>query len=228
MDARKRDVLSSGWLGFVELFLVDAILEAGTLRQFESGETIYGFGQPQDCLHGIASGLVQMLVTMNEQEPRFGHIAGPGFWFGETEVITGKTGIIEMTARGELELFSLRRKQIDNIAEKYPEIWPAITLLAVQNQGLAIGAADDLMIRNSRKRLAAVLLRLASMRNAYQEVRPLDTIPVSWNELSEAAGLSRSKVADLLSEFTKSGLLQTMHRRIKVTNADGLRDLLND
>lgn len=222
----KRNLLS-GWLGFLDPALSEGILKAGRLSRFEDGATIYGFGQQQDCLLGIASGMVKMWVTMNEQEPRFGHLGGPGFWFGETEVVTGKHGIMEMIASGPTQMFSIPRKQIDLIAKTEPEVWPGITLLAVLNQGTAIGATDDLMIRNSQKRLAAVLLRMCSRRNAYQEVPPLDVIPISWNELSEAVNLSRSKVGAILSEFSKLGLIRTRQREILILDASGLQDQLS-
>ena len=83
------------------------------------------------------------------------------------------------------------------------------------------------MIRDSRKGLAAVLLRLASMRNAWQGVAPLHAIPVSWDELSQAVCLSRSKVADLLSEFSRNGFIKTLHRRIEILDARGLERQLH-
>jgi CRP-like cAMP-binding protein len=168
-----------------------------------------------------------MLVTMNEQDPRFGHVAGPGFWFGETEVVTGEAGIIEMVAASETTLIALNRAALDAIAKDHPGVWPALTLLAVQNQGLAIGAADDLMLRNTTQRLAAVLLRLSARRNAFQGVPPLTHIPASWNELAEAASMSRSKVAAILSEFASANLIRTRQRWIEIVNAKGLENVLN-
>ena len=227
MDTGTKEILLSGWLGHVDASLSKLILEKVKLVSLEDGAMIYGFGQPQDCLYGILRGSMQMWVTMNEQDPQFGHVAGPGFWTGETELVTGQAGVIEMIARGKTELLSINRKAIDEISEIHSGMWPALTLLAIQNQGLAIGAADDLRIRNSTKRLAALLLRLSSRRNAYQGVPPLTNIPVSWTELSEAAGLSRSKVGAILAEFADHGFIRTQRRNIEIVNAKGIENLLS-
>ena len=227
MDSRSREILLSGWLGHVDASLSKLILEKGKLVSFQDGATIYGFEQQQDCLYGIVYGSMEMWVAMNEQDPQFGHVAGPGFWTGETEVVTGKAGVIEMVARGETKLLSINRRTIDEISEIHSGMWPALTLLAIQNQSLAIGAADDLRIRNSTKRLAALLLRLSSRRNAYQGVQPLTSIPVSWTELSEAAGLSRSKVGAILAEFTDNGFIKTQRRSIEIVNAEGIENVLD-
>ncbi|WP_170425179.1 Crp/Fnr family transcriptional regulator [Ruegeria arenilitoris] len=217
-----------GWLGNLDRSLSTLILDKGRLVRAKNNTTLYSLGQPQDCLYGIVGGAIKMLVTMNEQYPRFGHIAGPGFWFGETEAVTGQVGIMDMMAVGDTTLLCVSRDVIDEIAAVHPGMWPALTLLAIQNQGLAIGAADDLMIRDTSKRLAAVLLRLSSRRNAMQGVSPLNHIPINWNDLSEAANLARSTVAEKLSEFSHRGLIRKRRRMIEILDANGLENVLTE
>jgi CRP-like cAMP-binding protein len=221
-----RENLLSGWLGKVEPSLSEVILKTGQLRTYSQGETIFGIGQSHGSLHCVAKGLVQMWFSLNEQEQRFGHIVGPGFWFGEVATITGTPAKMEVVATAGTKVFILSRKQIDRIAETHASMWYALALLAAMNQGTAIGAADDLMIRNSERRLAAVLLRLSSRRSAYQGVPPLDVIPISWNELGEASNLSRSKVGSILSEFTRKGYIRTRQRSIEILDFAGLEALL--
>jgi CRP-like cAMP-binding protein len=218
--------LRSGWLGQVPPPLADAILRAGSPRSFRDGEVIYGLGQDQSSLWGIASGLVRMWVTMNEQPPRFGHVAGPGFWFGETEFVTGRPGIIEMAVAGETTMLTVPRRAFGRVVAEHPGAWSAVALLAVLNQGLAIGAADDLMIRDARQRLCAVLLRLSSNRNAFQRTPPVAHVPATQAEIAEAANLSRSSTAALLAEMSGAGLIRTEYRRIDILDPDGLTRLL--
>jgi CRP-like cAMP-binding protein len=228
IDEEATRVLKSGWLGHLDPALACKILNAGKMAHYGDGDTIYAFAQEQSRLFGVARGMVRMWVTMNEQAPQFGHVAGPGFWFGETELVTGNASIMEMTASGATSLFRIDRKAIDTLAAEAPGIWQGIALLAVMNEGTALGAADDLMVRKSRERLAAVLLRLSSHRNAPQGVPPLREIPVTQAELSEAVCLSRSSTAALLAEFVRSGLIRTDYGAIAILDPAGLVGLLTE
>ena len=83
VDATIAKILSTGWLAQADPALREELLNAGRIRQFADGAMIYGFQQEQVCLWGVVSGFVRIFVTMNEQDPKLAHCAGPGFWFGE-------------------------------------------------------------------------------------------------------------------------------------------------
>lgn len=226
MDDATTPNLKAGWLGKVPSPVANALIDAGKFQTFSDGATIYGFGQEQNCLFGIASGHIRMWVTMNEQEPRFGHVAGPGFWFGEYEVITGQPRVVEMAASGDTRLCMVTRSDIDRVARKHADAWVSVALLAVMNQATAIGAADDLMIRNARKRLVAVLLRLSSHRNAFQGVPPVPAVPVTQREISDAAAVSRSSAAAILAALKRDGMIRIDYKTIVVLEPERLMALL--
>ncbi len=218
--------LKAGWLGQVPSPVANAFIDVGNFQTFSDGATIYGFGQEQYCLFGIASGQIRMWVTMNEQEPRFGHVAGPGFWFGEYEVVTRQPRVVEMAASGETRLCVVTRSDIDRVARKHADAWAAVALLAVMNQVTAIGAADDLMIRNAKKRLVAVLLRLSSHRNAFQGVPPVPAVPVTQREIADAAAVSRSSAAAILADLKRDGMIRIDYKTIVVLEPERLLALL--
>ena len=91
---------------------------------------------------------------------------------------------------------------------------------------IALAAADDLLIRASRPRLAAVLLRLGSLRHAFQGVSPLETLPITRPKLADVSNLSESLTYALLSEFEAAGLIERQYAAIKLLNPGGLFDLL--
>jgi len=226
MDPGSASRLKTGWLGKTSPTVAEAILNVGVMRSFDDDEVIYGLGQYQASLWGIASGLVRMTITMNEQPPKFGHVVGPGFWFGETEFVTDRPGIIEMVASGNTTLLMVTRQAFRRVADAHSEAWPGVALLAVLNEGLAIGAADDLMIRDARQRLCAVLLRLSSHRSCFQGAPPLPHIPATQREIADAANLSRSSAAALLARLSGAGLIRTEYGRIEILNPEGLLEIL--
>ncbi len=218
--------LTTGWLGQAETPLRKALLEAGHIRHFGDGATIYTFDQDQVCLWGVASGLVRISIAMNEQEPKLAHCGGPGFWFGEVPVITGRRRAVQATASGETRLCAIHRSDIAAIAGRNPEAWRLVASLSVLNQLTAIGAGEDLMIRDPRKRIVAVLLRLAGHRNAFQGTAAIPTVPVTQAELAEASTLSRSSAAVILKDLAKQGSIRTDYRSIAILDPTALEALL--
>ena len=228
MEDKARSTALSGWLGSARPAFSDALLQAGSLRSFQNGAVVFGLEQLQDCLWCVVSGLVRLSITMNEQPLRFGHVAGPGFWFGEVELITQSPRIIEVVAHGDTMLLMVTAGDFRQIASEFEDAWREVARLAVANLALAIGAADDLMIRDPKRRLAAVLLRLASHRSAFQGVTPIPFIPASQSEIAEAANLSRASAAAILAELVESGAIVTEYRRIRLTDPNRLKALVQE
>jgi CRP/FNR family cyclic AMP-dependent transcriptional regulator len=228
LENEARSVAFAGWLGSARRAFSDALLQAGSLKRFENGDVVYGLGQSQDCLWCVVSGLARMWITMNEQPPRFGHVAGPGFWFGEVEVTTKGPRIIEVEAHGDTVLLMVAGRDFRQVASEFEDAWRELARLAVANLALAIGAADDLMIRDPKQRLAAVLLRLASHRSAFQGVAPIPFIPATQSEIAAAANLSRASAAAILAELVESGAIATEYRRIRLTNPERLKSIVHE
>lgn len=226
MDKATRRALTSGWLQHVDEDLCDAILNEGRLMRLGDGERLYGFEASHNHLYGVAEGNVRMIMTMNEQEPFLGHIVGPGNWFGEHEIIMGQGALMEMMASGPTLVCALSRRDISRLADRHRGLWPAIALLANMAANTAKGVAEDLTRRDPDKKLAAVLLRLSSRRNAFQGTPPFSSIPVTQDELARVSGLSKSVVARSLAAFDRAGILKREYSRISLLDPDGLNRLL--
>lgn len=224
----ERTRLLSGWLGHVPPVLAESILQAGTSRHKADGEPVYNQGDEGAGLYGIASGCVRMFFTMNEQDPLLGHVAGPGYWFGDVALALGSGRLIGATAGGATVLHFVPLAAIERLTVSDPLVWRSISGLLALNQALAIGAAEDLMIRDSKQRLVAVLLRLASLRNAFQGVPPVLDIPVTQPELAEAACLSRTTATDILRDLSRQGWIATGYRSIKILEPEALSAVLRN
>ena len=152
---------NSWFQGLPRAFSEDLLRRASVAR-YSKGEILYTVGEQQGHLWCVLSGFVKMSIAMNEREPRFAHIASPGFWFGENELILGQASIVEASVSGATELLMVRRGFFLENAKRHSGGWHYIAQLAALNQALAVSGADDLMLRGSRQRLASVLLRLTS------------------------------------------------------------------
>ena len=92
------DGLKSGWMGDLPADFADELLAMGQWQLVPGGEVLYGHGAESRDLFGIANGSLHMRIAMNEHEQRLAHICGPGFWFGENELISGSARILETEA----------------------------------------------------------------------------------------------------------------------------------
>lgn len=224
--AHKNIGLESGWLSHVPKDLADALLKRGRIRDYSEGDTIYAVGNEEQSLFGIKSGKVRMFISVNDHPLRFAHVASPGFWFGEFEFIMPQPRVMEMIAAERLNLIEITRDAFDQIAGLDPRAWHAVAKLAALNEAISLGAADDLMVKDTKQRLVSVLLRLAGHRNGFQGNPATNDVPVTQRELADAACLSLSKAAALLSELENEGRLSTDYGSIGLLDVAGLKELL--
>ena len=227
MDPAVATSWSTRWLAQADPSIRQGLLDACTLRHFADGEMIYAFEQEQRCLWGVVSGAIRFFVAMSEQDPKLAHCAGQGFWFGEIPVITGGPRAMQAVASGHVRLCSLDRRVVVSTAKKNPDVWRSVATLSIMNQMIVMGSAEDLMMRDPRKRLVAVLLRMAGWRHGFQGAQPLTTVPVTQLELAEASSLSRSSAAVILKDLGSNGLVKAEYRSITILDAPALKDLLS-
>lgn len=222
MDTSTKEVLMSGWLNHVDAALAKYIVSVGRKLSFAAGQMLYAIGDQQPNLYCVVSGSVRFDVTMNEQPPRFGHLGGPGFWFGEVAFLRGSAALIEVSAATDAMVYLVNRQKFDAGVPDPATAWRAIAFLTSMNQALAIGIGDDLLIRNGKQRLCATLLRLAGRRSAFQGQLPLKNLSLTQSDLSTVANLSRSKTAEILRELSEKSLIKTTYGSIEILSAEGL------
>jgi len=215
-----------GWINTLSTPLREAVLGQSRLDVLEPGGVVYAAGSETRAVHGLLRGLLKMHIAVGEERMRFCHTVGPGYWFGELELLLPSPRMLEITAVEEAQILSVSLYHLDRVAEKHPEIWKGIARLAATNEALALAAADDLLLRDPRKRLAATLLRLSGRRWAFQEMPPLSSIPATQRELSEAANVSRTVISKLMSDFSRIGAVRTDYGQVRILRPELLRALL--
>lgn len=114
-----------------------------------------------------------------------------------------------------IEIAAFRR-----VAARTPDLWRHLALLALENAGRAIGLAQDLMLRGSRERLAALLARLAGLRDAHPPSSPI--VDATQSELAAIANLSRSVVSALLLDMERDGVVRLRRAGVEIVDAERL------
>ena len=215
-----------GWITDVPQDLRHALLDVATVRRFDVQRTVYTFGTETRDLWGVVTGSVRLHIATHEHEPRLGHLAGPGFWFGEYALLTGHGRLVELQTAEPCTIVCIPASHFDRIAQARPDVWKWIAVLAAQHTLLALGASDDLMLRGLMPRAAATLLRLAGRRNGHPKALPIDRLVLTQHDLSDVFNMSLSASGRVIRKMSEMGLISLGYGSVEILDPEGLARLV--
>lgn len=222
------DVFRSAWLDNLSPGAVEALRASCTSFRVPHGKTVYPLGAHQGRLWAVADGQVRVHVATNEMQSVLGHIHTPGSWFGEVEFVLSQPAYVEMVAAGDTLLYRVDGNAFRRLAAMHPELWESVARLASLNLWMATAAANDLALRTSQKRIAAVILRLSGNRAAVQNNIPVDCIYASQQDVADLANVARTTAWKILKEFEKRGVVGLEYGRILIRSKPDLITVLEE
>ena len=179
-------------------------------------------------MFGLVAGGLNVSIAPNERGPYFAHVARPGSWFGEAAAFTGQPRRVGLAAARDSELLHLPLHGIREIVDNNPAAWRYFGLVTIGHLDLAIGAHDDLMIRDHIKRCIAVLLRLGGCRlSSPPDSGPIE-IDMSQEDIAFMSNVARTTAGAVLRRLEAMGHLEQSYRRIRILTPDALRAMLGD
>ena len=225
MDLKKaRSYLKQhGWLANTPSAFADALLARCTFGTAERGQCPYQLGNPTDGLRGIVSGGFAFEIAPHERGPHLAHIFRPGFWFGELELFAGVPKIAMITATRPSVFLHLDQQAFTDLVTENPGAWRWIGLLASQHLELALGVIDDGSLREPGRRIAALLLRLADVRNCDNPHDPRPELDITQSDLAHLATVSRATIVAHLDELEQLGLIARSYGRLTLVDPAALR-----
>jgi len=151
---------------------------------------------------------------------------GPGSWFGLAAAMHKQSRVVGVTATRASVLLLLPMAEFDAIVTENPASWRFFTAMAMINMSVAMGAADDLLIRDTSRRCIATLLRLAGLRSSSGLTPPLSEVDVTQEELAYLSNLSRNAAGLLLRDLQKRGLIELAYKSIRILNPTALQEMV--
>lgn len=208
-----------GWLSTVPPELRDAILKSCRLREVSAGETFNFAGDTDAGIWGVVSGQVAITSGMNNADAPLGLLRHPGYWGGIAPLF-GEPRLANVSARLPSVILFVPYQALRQMLDTNPSWWEHFGTLAhmhVKNHGQLAG---DLMLPDTRARMAAILLHQAGVRN---EGESAVTLVVTQEELGHISNMSRQPSGRLLRDFDAEGLIGIGYRRITVLQPEALR-----
>ena len=219
-------VSREGWLSFTPPPFRQTVLARCKLEALKAGATIYSVGDPPGGMYGLVRGSFAISVAPGERGPYVAHFARPGTWFGEAAAFTEQPRQISLAVTRDSKFLHLPLPAIREIVTADPGAWRFFGLAAIAHNDTAIGAADDLLIRDHVKRSVAVLLRLGGCRYSTPQGSMSIEIDVSQEDLAVMTNLARTTSGTVLRTLEAAGQVKVSYRRVRILAPDALRAML--
>ncbi len=229
MPKRKQahDIVSrQGWLSFAPPSFRQIVLDRCKLQDFKAGATIYAVGDPPGGMYGLVAGSFALSIAPGERGPYVAHFGRPGTWFGEAEALVEQARWVTLSVTRDSTMLHLPLHALQEIVGADPGAWRWFGVAAMVHNSVAIGAADDLMIRDHVKRSVAVLLRLGGCRYLTPPGETLIEVDVSQEDFAVMTNVARTTAGAVLRSFEAAGHIKVSYRRVSIRAPDRLRAML--
>lgn len=210
---------SAGWVTRVPVKMRDALLAAARRRRFSAQARVLATGDGPGPVFFIAEGCLAAETAPSVNLPQTYMLMYPGTWSAEGALMSSDR-VIRFVAKRPTTLLLVDNADLVRIAADQSEVWRYMALLAFENHYRTIGLAHELMIRGGRRRLAALLARLAGLRDEVVPHRLV--IDATQSEIAEIANLARSVVSSFLKELERDGILRLGWSNIEILAPDRL------
>src|SRR5271165_3287432 len=214
---------SGGWLSATPAEFQEAILSRCAWGRLEAGAPIQAGGEEAGELIGLARGIVAMRTILGRADTPIMHFVHPVFWFGYVPILTGQPRRIAASAKSPVWFARVPQAEVRALLAKRPEWWRHLMQLSIIYGDVSQTIAADLLIRDSERRCAAVLLRLGGRRFAGPDDAAPVEVPITQDDLAGAANLSRNSVGTMLQRLKARGLVEQGYRGLIVRAPAALR-----
>jgi CRP-like cAMP-binding protein len=207
-----RMLANEGWLSVTPVDFQQAILASCRWVRLEPRAPIQDGGEEMGELIGLAEGVVEVRTIFGRADTPIMHFLHPVFWFGYIPIISGTPRRHSGAARTPVLLACIPQTAVMAALARRPEWWRHFWQPALTYGDVCAAIAADLLIRDSERRCAAVLLRMAGRRSPGPEDSKPAEAPITQEELAGASNLSRNSTGTILSRLAARGLIELGHR----------------
>jgi CRP/FNR family transcriptional regulator, cyclic AMP receptor protein len=213
-----------GWLSRTPTEFQDVMLANAHWLEFDAGETISHGGDTDGGIYGLVNGEFSGIPAVGAPELSVIHVFAAPFWYGLNPVLEGRPRSISMVARTPCIVALVPQHALNALLSENPAWWRWIALCLSEILALTSQIAADLMIRDSRRRCLAILLRVAERRTAGDTPA---VAQISQDDLASMANLSRQTIGPILRELAQAKNITVGYRSITLHAPATLRALVN-
>jgi CRP-like cAMP-binding protein len=175
----------------------------------------------------LAEGVATLTSGVGYAETPLIHVFRPPFWFGYAFYVGSGPRRFTAAMRSNGWIMSINGHRLGILLDREPGGWQSVVRLAMRYGDLAATVAGDLVIRESERRVIAVLMRCSGHRDP-SDGPPLRNVPITQGELADATNLSRNSIVAILQELASRNLVELNRGQIGIRDHLGLLSLMDD
>lgn len=217
-----------GWLSECPETFRNAVLGQAVWRIIKPGTVIQHAGEEHGGLCGIATGLVEVRWGTAPADIAGIHLAHAGFWAGYRPLLGDAARSVTIVARDQVLYALIPQLAMQRVLAETPIWWRHIAQLVESVTVVAGGAVADLMLRDSRRRALAALLRLVGCRHFDPPYDGLLELRISQDDLAAMANMSRNTMREILARHVDAGDIEISYRSIIVREPAVLRQIVDE
>lgn len=219
---------SRGWLAEIDPALAAAVVQGGRTISLRKGELLYNPEDNPGGMFGVVEGGMLMATLGRDGLPLPGHIARRCHWFGYGSVLEKQRRTMIISANEPTVLLHVPLAELERLRAEHPTAGRAYGKLATLGEALYLATVADLLIRDTDRRLAGVLLRVSGAEpppyhpgyraSAGELSRWSDPsgVPLTQTLLGELANASPHTVARFVDRVSAAGLIDWRYGRVRI------------
>lgn len=204
------------------------IHEIVTEKHFTKNQTIFFEEETGDSVFFLEKGRVKVFKISASGSQQILDIFNPGEVFGEVVLFGINSYPATAVALEPVKVTVLNRDKFRDFFNQNPKIgWGMLKVMAAKLYNLQ-RRIKDLGLRDSRGRLAALLLEMSNnigITGKNKEKEWFD-LKINQQEMADIIGVSRETVSRTLGFFRDEGLIKLKDKQLLITDVEGLKDLL--
>jgi CRP/FNR family cyclic AMP-dependent transcriptional regulator len=218
---------SRGWLAEIDPALGAAVINAGRIIAFRRGEALYHPGDEPGGMYGVAEGGIVLSTLGRDDLPVAGHIVRPCTWFGYGSVFDRQRRMLIPTANEPSLVLYVSLSEFERLRVAFPSSGRAFGQLATRGEAIYLAIVTDLLIANTDRRLAAVLLRVTGAETPDRARNiPIDPqadpwagpdgVPLTQAMLAQLANASPHTVARFVERAVRAAWIDWKYGRVRI------------
>jgi CRP-like cAMP-binding protein len=200
-------------------------LESRFTRTFKAGEVVFREGERGHTMFVVRTGQVRISKRVRAVERTLAAL-GPGEFFGEMAVLSGRPRTATATAIDGLTLLELDEKRFDAMIHSQAEIAARILKKLARRLDDADALIVTLTRRDPKARVIVGLAREAEERGLPGEGNDSRVVQRDFNELSELFGVKRSEFDETIARMTRVGIVRGVDGSLEIASIPRLHEFL--
>lgn len=187
-------------------------------RRYQKGRIIFVEDEPGEAIYFLKSGLIKVSKQDGEGREHTLHYVNPGDVFAEVVLFDagGYPATAEVVEDAEIGL--IRNRDMDRALIKNPGMTLEMLKIMARRLRNAQRQIMELALKDTTRRLAGLLLKLAEEHGVLRNNGVLISLPLTNQELANLVGTSRETVNRILSEFRRRKAITVVKQEGIVVN----------